>query len=108
MPIQCAGGYTLAAHPVRSTPSQAASEPTLKLRSYVQIILSAVAVKRAGLILVERVVLERGVVEIFAVERQRDRVSEGVLERRCQSADRVLRECRTPVEAAEERGPVRV
>src|SRR6186713_1042140 len=79
-----------------------------ELGPHVEVVLRTVLIERTRLILVECVVLEGRLVEILAVERERDHVVEGVLQGSGQAADTILREGGLAIETAEERGSIRV
>src|SRR5579863_10622981 len=78
----------------------------LQLEAEVQIVLRAVLVESPRLILIQRIVLQRRIIEVHAVEGDREVIVHRVAQSGGQGADRILRERRAAVEAAVERRPI--
>src|SRR5580765_4729118 len=78
----------------------------LELRAQGEVVLASIAVERARLRGVQRVVLEGRVVQVLAIKVDAEVVVEDPRQRGRQGTDRVLREGRLAIQAAVERGAV--
>ncbi len=79
-----------------------------ELGSHREIVLRSILVEGSRLVLVERIVLERRVVQVLAVQAEREHVVQRVLQGGRQRPDVILRERRIAVQSAEERRPPRI
>src|SRR6185369_10513011 len=65
-----------------------------ELGSHRKIVLRSILVEGSWLVFVERIVLERRVVQVLAIQREREHIVQRVLQRGRQGADVILRERR--------------